>query len=207
MGIFEGSAFDGPDPVTVAARWLAEAAATEPNDPNAMQLATVDADGLPDVRTVLLKGIEPPEGGTPGAFVFYTNYESAKSRQIEAAGGRCAFVLHWKSLRRQVRVRGVAAKEDGAKADAYYASRGLDSRLGAWASRQSRPLESRAALMAAVAKAGLAHGTNPARPPFWGGWRIVPTQMELWADGTARLHDRFRYDWTGEGWTSQRLNP
>ena len=202
MGIFDGS-----DPVTVAARWLEEAAAGEPNDPNAMQLATVDADGLPDARTVLLKEIEPPESGRPGAFLFYTNYESDKSRQIEAAGGRCAFVLHWKSLRRQVRVRGAASREDGAKADAYYASRGLDSRLGAWASRQSRPLESRAALMGAVEEARARFGDDPPRPPFWGGWRIVPSHVELWADGAARLHDRFRYDWTGGGWTSQRLNP
>ena len=199
--------FEGPDPVTVAARWLAEAEATEPNDPNAMQLATVDADGLPDVRTVLLKEIEMPEGGAPGAFLFYTNYEGAKSVQIEAARGRCAFVMHWKSLHRQVRVRGIAAREDGAKADAYYASRGLDSRLGAWASAQSRPLARRADLMAAVAKAGLAHGTNPPRPPHWGGWRIVPSQIELWADGAHRLHDRFRYDRAPEGWTRQRLNP
>ena len=201
------SVFDGPDPVTVAERWLEEASATEPNDPNAMQLATVDADGLPDVRTVLLKEIEKPQKGTAGAFLFYTNYESAKSRQIEAAGGRCAFVLHWKSLRRQVRVRGVATREDGAKADGYYASRGLDSRLGAWASRQSRPLERRETLMEAVEEVRARFGDEPPRPPHWGGWRIRPEQVELWADGAHRLHDRFLYDWTGEGWTSQRLNP
>ena len=201
------SIFDGPDPVTVAARWLEEAAAEEPNDPNAMQLATVDDGGLPDVRTVLLKEIELPEAGGPGAFLFYTNYASAKSRQIEAAGGRCAFVLHWKSLRRQVRVRGTATREDGAKADAYYASRGLDSRLGAWASRQSEPLEDRAALMARLDELRARLGDDPPRPPFWGGWRIVPSQVELWADGAHRLHDRFRHDWTGAGWTARRLNP
>ena len=217
--------FAGDDPVNVAARWLEEAAKLEPGDPNAMQLATVDAGGMPDVRTVLLKEIEGPSGAVPGAsqapgaspaqgaprapgaFLFYTNYEGAKSVQLAETGGRCAFVLHWKSLRRQVRVRGIAAREDGARADAYYASRGIDARLGAWASAQSRPLASRAALMAEVAKAAARHGTAPARPPHWGGWRIVPSQMELWADGAARLHDRFHYDWDGAAWTRQRLNP
>ena len=199
--------FAGADPVTVAARWLREAEGTEPEDPNAMQLATVDARGMPDVRTVLLKEIERPEEDRPGAFLFYTNYEGAKSVQLGEAGGRCAFVLHWKSLRRQVRARGVAVREEGAKADGYYASRGIDSRLGAWASAQSRPLESREALMREVEAARAAHGEAPRRPPHWGGWRIVPAQMELWADGAARLHDRFRYDWDGRGWSRARLNP
>ena len=199
--------FAGDDPVAIAARWLAEAEATEPEDPNAMQLATVDADGLPDVRTVLVKAIEPASGSAPGAFVFYTNYEGAKSVQLAETGGRCAFVLHWKSLRRQVRVRGDATREDGPAADAYYASRGLQSRLGAWASAQSRPLESREALEAAVEAARAAHGDAPPRPPHWGGWRIVPRTVELWADGPARLHDRFRYERAGAGWSRHRLNP
>ena len=199
--------FEGVDPVAIAARWLGEAEESEPEDPNAMQLATVGEGGMPDVRTVLLKEIEPASSDAPGAFLFYTNYEGAKSAQIEAAGGRCAFVLHWKSLRRQVRVRGTATREDGAKADAYYASRGLPSRLGAWASAQSRPLASRAALEAEVARIAALHGDAPPRPPHWGGWRIVPAQMELWADGPARLHDRFRYDRAGAGWTRARLHP
>lgn len=199
--------FEGDDPVAVAARWLAEAEGAEPEDPNAMQLATVDGAGMPDVRTVLLKEIEPAARGAPGAFVFYTNYEGAKSAQLAQSEGRCAFVLHWKSLRRQVRVRGRAAREDGATADAYYASRGIDSRLGAWASAQSRPLASREALMEEVARAAARHGESPPRPPHWGGWRIVPGQMELWADGPARLHDRFRYDWDGAAWSRARLAP
>ena len=199
--------FEGADPVAIAARWLREAEASEPEDPNAMQLATVDADGMPDVRTVLLKEIEPAAGGAPGAFVFYTNFEGAKSVQLGGSGGRCAFVMHWKSLRRQVRVRGTATREEGPAADAYYASRGLQSRLGAWASAQSRPLESREALLAEVERVAARHGDAPPRPPFWGGWRIVPAQMELWADGAARLHDRFRYDRDGAGWSRTRLNP
>ncbi|PRY95070.1 pyridoxamine 5'-phosphate oxidase [Hasllibacter halocynthiae] len=197
--------FAGPDPVAIAARWLEEAGPLEPNDPNAMQLATVDEAGMPDVRTVLLKEIEED----PGAFLFYTNYEGAKARQIEAAGGRCAFVMHWKSLRRQVRVRGVAAREDGAKADAYYASRPLGSRIGAWASPQSRPVEGRDELAALVEAADRAHGDDPARPPHWGGYRIAPQEIELWADGESRLHDRFRFTRPAEdaGWRWTRLGP
>lgn len=196
--------FEGDDPFAIARRWLDEATGTEPNDPNAIALATVDAEGLPDVRMVLLKEIEP---GPQGAFVFYTNYDSAKGRQITETG-KAAFVMHWKSLRRQVRVRGTVTREEGAQADAYYASRALESRIGAWSSRQSQPLESRGALMAEVARQGLRHGLSPKRPPFWGGFRITPVQIEFWADGAFRLHDRFR--WTrGEtgGWDVVRLQP
>ena len=182
--------FAGDDPFAIARAWLAEAERTEPNDPNAIALATVDADGLPDVRMVLLKEIEG--AGADGAFVFYTNFESAKGCQIEATGV-AAFVLHWKSLRRQVRARGTVTREEGPQADAYYASRALQSRIGAWASRQSQPLDSRATLMAEVARQGLRHGVNPARPPFWGGFRITPIEIEFWADGAFRLHDRFRW--------------
>ena len=142
-----------------------------------------------------------------GAFVFYTNYDSAKGVQI-AETGKAAFVLHWKSLRRQLRVRGTVTREEGAKADAYYASRALESRIGAWSSRQSQPLESRGALMAEVARQGLRHGLNPARPPFWGGFRIAPVQIEFWADGAFRLHDRFRWTLTAERrWDVVRLQP
>ena len=197
--------FAGDDPFDIARRWLAEAEGTEPNDPNAIALATVDESGMPDVRMVLLKEIEGQ--GTDGSFVFYTNYDSAKGRQI-AASGKAAFVMHWKSLRRQIRVRGHVSKVEGAQADAYYDSRALQSRLGAWASRQSQPLESRAALVAEVAKLSLRYGTRPPRPAFWGGFRIVPAQVEFWADGAFRLHDRFRWDKEAGGrWFVQRLSP
>lgn len=194
--------FAGDDPFALARGWLAEAEVREPNDPSAMALATVDATGMPNVRMVLLKEIEAD------AFVFYTNYESVKAREIDAAG-KAAFVLHWKSLRRQIRARGTVAREDGAKADAYYRSRSLPSRLGAWASAQSRPLASRGALVAEVARLTLAKGLDPDRPPFWGGYRIAPVEIEFWADGAHRLHDRFR--WTREGpgatWSVARLSP
>lgn len=194
--------FAGDDPFAIARRWLAEAEGTEPNDPNAIALATVDADGLPNVRMVLLKDIED------AAFVFYTNYGSAKGQEIEQAG-KAAFVLHWKSLRRQVRVRGLVTREDGAAADTYFASRSLQSRLGAWASRQSQPLESRGALVAEVAKVTVTRGPVPSRPPFWGGFRITPLEIEFWADGAFRLHDRFQWrrDRATGPWTVRRLNP
>ena len=189
-------------PFVIAQAWLAEAEKTEPNDPNAIALASVDADGLPNVRMVLLKEIEA------AAFVFYTNYTSAKAREVEGAG-KAAFVLHWKSLRRQIRVRGLVSREEGPQADAYYASRSLKSRLGAWASQQSQPLSSRGALMAEVARVTAEQGLNPRRPPFWGGFRIVPLEIEFWADGAFRLHDRFRWSRpTPENpWEIYRLNP
>ncbi|WP_226621455.1 pyridoxamine 5'-phosphate oxidase [Alloyangia pacifica] len=197
-----GGIFAGDDPFVIAQRWLTEAEATEPNDPNAIALSTVDSQGMPNVRMVLLKEIEE------NAFVFYTNYESAKAEEI-LGSSKAAFVLHWKSLRRQVRVRGHVLKEDGPQADAYYASRSLKSRLGAWASKQSRPLASRASLMAEVAKITATKGPNPPRPDFWGGFRILPVEIEFWADGAFRLHDRFvwrRTSVSGE-WTVTRLNP
>jgi pyridoxamine 5'-phosphate oxidase len=194
--------FAGEDPFAIARAWLAEAEPKEPNDPNAIALATVDPAGLPNVRMVLLKDIEAD------AFVFYTNYTSRKGQEIEASG-KAAFVLHWKSLRRQVRVRGVTEREEGPLADEYYASRSLKSRLGAWASAQSQPLSSRGALMADVAKITAIHGTNPARPAFWGGIRIRPLEIEFWADGAFRLHDRFRWSRSGiaDDWKIERLNP
>jgi pyridoxamine 5'-phosphate oxidase len=194
--------FAGDDPFAIARTWLAEAEPREPNDPNAIALATVDQAGLPNVRMVLLKDIEAD------AFVFYTNYTSRKGQEIEASG-KAAFVLHWKSLRRQVRVRGVTEREEGPQADAYYASRSLKSRLGAWASAQSQPLASRGALMADVARITAIHGPNPARPVFWGGIRIRPLEIEFWADGAFRLHDRFRWSRSGiaDKWQIERLNP
>jgi pyridoxamine 5'-phosphate oxidase len=197
-----GGIFAGDDPFAIARAWLAEADASEPNDPNAIALATVDADGMPNARMVLLKGIET------GAFVFYTNYESVKGTELDGAG-RAAFVMHWKSLRRQIRARGTVEREVGPQADAYYRSRSLPSRLGAWASRQSRPLKSRGYLMAEVAKVAALKGLNPERPPFWGGYRLTPVEIEFWADGAHRLHDRFR--WTREApdatWAVARLSP
>ena len=194
--------FAGDNPFDIARSWLAEAEKTEPNDPNAIAIATVDPEGLPNVRMVLLKEI------ADDAFVFYTNYDSAKGQEI-AASGKAAFVMHWKSLRRQVRVRGAVTRDEGPGADAYYASRNIQSRLGAWASRQSQPLSSRGALMAEVAKITALKGPNPPRPPFWGGFRISPVEIEFWADGAFRLHDRFRWRREGPGaaWDIQRLNP
>lgn len=194
--------FAGADPFEISRRWLAEAQNSELNDPNAMALSTVDADGLPNARMVLLKEIEAD------AFVFYTNYNSAKAQEIEQAG-KAGFVMHWKSLRRQLRVRGIVSREEGPKADAYYASRSLKSRLGAWASAQSQPLASRTKLMADVAKVTAQHGPSPKRPPFWGGYRIDPVEIEFWADGAFRLHDRFvwRRVSVSSDWQITRLNP
>ncbi len=194
--------FAGDNPFALAQSWLDAAAQAEPNDPNAMALSTVDGDGMPNARMVLLKEIEAD------AFVFYTNYGSAKAQEIDATG-KAAFVMHWKSLRRQIRVRGDVSREDGAQADAYFCSRSLQSRLGAWASAQSQPLESRAALMAKVAKLTVSKGINPPRPPFWGGYRIIPREIEFWADGAYRLHDRFcwRRNTPSEEWSVERLNP
>jgi len=196
-GIFAGS-----DPISIIRTWLAEAEKSEPNDPNAIALSTVDPSGMPNARMVLLKDIEDD------AFVFYTNYGSAKANEIESAG-KAAFVMHWKSLRRQVRVRGIVTREEGDKADAYYHSRSLKSRLGAWASDQSKPLDARSTLVAEVAKVTASKGVNPNRPPFWGGFRIAPLEIELWADGPFRLHDRFKWSRSGlsESWDTVRLYP
>ncbi|RVT81586.1 pyridoxamine 5'-phosphate oxidase [Rhodobacteraceae bacterium CCMM004] len=196
------SIFDATDPFALTRTWMEDAAKSEPNDANAMALATVDAEGLPNVRIVLIKDIEDD------AFVFYTNFESAKGRELDA-NGKAALVVHWKTTRRQVRVRGTVTREDGAVADAYYASRPLDSRLGAWASRQSEPLDSRETLIDRVEAARAEHGTDPARPPFWGGYRIRPESFEFWSDGAYRLHDRevWRRDPATGGWTAQRLYP
>ncbi len=202
-GIFAGS-----DPFAIARAWLTEAEGREINDPNAIALSTVDADGMPNARMVLLKEIEGLDAPSGGAFIFYTNYGSVKAQEIERAG-KAAFVMHWKSLRRQIRVRGLVEREDGPQADAYYASRSLKSRLGAWASRQSDPLSSRAILMAEVAKVTASQGPDPSRPPFWGGLRIKPLEIEFWADGAFRLHDRFRWRRAGldQFWDISRLNP
>lgn len=194
--------FAGEDPFAITRSWLDEARETELNDPDAVALSTVDADGLPNVRVVLMRRIEED------AFVFFTNWDSAKGQEI-ASAGKAAFVFHWKSLRRQVRVRGIATRDDGPVSDEYYAGRALQSRIGAWASEQSRPLENRATLLARVAKLGVKHGANPPRPPFWGGIRIQPLEFEFWADGAFRLHDRFRWrrQDLSHPWQIDRLNP
>lgn len=194
--------FSGEDPFAIARSWLAEAEQSELNDPNAIALATVDETGLPNSRMVLLKEIEDE------AFVFYTNYGSVKAQELDQAG-KAAFVMHWKSLRRQIRVRGTIIREDGPQADEYYKSRSLKSRLGAWASKQSQPLDSRGTLMAKVAKVTAAKGSNPDRPPFWGGYRLVPVEIEFWADGAFRLHDRFRWRRHNAAaeWEVLRLHP
>lgn len=194
--------FAGEDPFALARAWHAEATVTEPNDPDAVALATVDAQGMPNVRIVLLRDIEA------AAFTFYTNYTSQKAQEIEGAG-KAAIVFHWKSLRRQIRVRGIVAREDGAQADAYFASRGLKSRLGTWASAQSQPIADRGVLMGRLDQATAQFGGAPPRPPHWGGFRITPVEIEFWADGDARLHDRFR--WTratvADAWKIERLSP
>jgi len=194
--------FAGENPFEIARAWLAEAQESEPNDPNAIALSTVDKNGLPNARMVLLKAIED------GSFVFYTNYGSAKAEEIDQSG-MAAFVMHWKSLRRQIRVRGTVEREDSKPADEYYESRSLKSKLGAWASKQSQPLTSRASLMAEVAKVTATHGSSPERPPFWGGYRITPVEIEFWADGAFRLHDRFKWTKNAEnsGWDVIRLSP
>ena len=191
------------EPFDLFRQWFADAKASEPNDPNAMALATVDPQGMPDVRMVLMKGYD--EQG----FVFYTNTGSAKGTQL-LASRKAAIVFHWKSLHRQVRVRGPIEQVSDAEADAYFQSRPRDSRIGAWASQQSRPLESRFALEKAVAvnAAKYAVGTVP-RPPHWTGFRIMPVAIEFWHDRPFRLHDRItfsRAEPNGD-WTKHRLYP
>jgi pyridoxamine 5'-phosphate oxidase len=202
-----GGIFATEDPYALARAWLAEAEASEPEDANAVALATADTYGMPNVRMVLLKEVE--ESQVRGGFVFYTNFDSAKGQELKA-NAKAAMVFHWKSLRRQVRLRGVVEIVPAKQADAYYASRAYQSRIGAWASRQSRPLANRRTLLAEVAKVAAKYPRNPPRPEHWGGYRIRPTEIEFWANGDFRLHDRFR--WTrlkpdSASWTVQRLNP
>ncbi|ODT56532.1 MAG: pyridoxamine 5'-phosphate oxidase [Methylobacterium sp. SCN 67-24] len=201
-GLKSGDFTESAEPFRLFAAWLQDATASEPNDPTAVALATVDTDGLPDVRMVLLKGFD--EQG----FVFYTNFESAKGREILATM-KAAMCFHWKSLRRQVRVRGPVEIVTNAEADAYFASRPRGSRIGAWASKQSRPLESRFALEKAVAEYTARHaiGEIP-RPSYWSGFRIVPSQIEFWHDRPFRLHDRIVFTRNAEGgWGKDRLYP
>lgn len=192
---------EAADPIALFGEWLGAAEASEPNDPNAMALATVDGDGLPDVRMVLLKGFDAT------GFTFFTNFESAKGTEL-LANPKAALCFHWKSLRRQVRIRGLVSIVAAEEADAYFRTRARGSRIGAWASRQSRPLESRFALEKAVATytAKYAVGEIP-RPDYWSGFRLAPLQIEFWKDGAFRLHDRVRFVRAGESWERTRLYP
>lgn len=191
------------EPFKLFSEWFDEAKAKEINDPNAMALATVDGDGLPNVRMVLMKDYDA------AGFVFYTNYESQKGQEL-LASGKAALLFHWKSLRRQVRVRGPVETVSAAEADAYFATRPRGSRVGAWASKQSRPLESRFALESAVAQYGLKFGLSDIpRPDHWSGFRLRPCRIEFWHDRPFRLHDRieFRRDSEAAPWTKIRMYP
>jgi len=208
MGPQAGDFATAGEPFALFEAWFAEAQAHEPNDAEAMALASVDAAGMPNVRMVLLKGVDTVDHPARG-FVFYTNLESAKGVEL-LASRKAALCFHWKSLRRQVRVRGDVSRASEAEADAYFATRARGSRLGAWASQQSRPLESRFALEKAVAAvtAQYPFGDIP-RPPYWSGFRITPVEMEFWHDRPFRLHERiaFRRAGTSEAWAKQRLYP
>ncbi|MBS0386056.1 MAG: pyridoxamine 5'-phosphate oxidase [Proteobacteria bacterium] len=191
------------EPFALFERWFKEAAEKEPSDPNGMALATADASGFPDVRMVLLKGFDRL------GFVFYSNAESAKGRELEA-NPRAALCFHWKSLRRQVRVRGVVEAVSGAEADAYFRSRDRGARLGAWASQQSRPLEDRHALEKRIAEYAAKFGLGEVpRPAYWRGWRVVPLAIEFWRDRPFRLHDRLAFERSSAEapWVKRRLYP
>lgn len=193
--------FERDEPVGLFTDWLTDASDHEPNDANAMALSTVDVDGVPDSRMVLLKDVDGR------GFTFYSNRESAKGLQL-AAAPHAALLFHWKTLRRQVRVRGAVEAVSLEEADAYFASRARESRIGAWASDQSRPLDGRAELEAAVAReTARFDGREVERPERWTGWRVVPQTVEFWRDRPFRLHDRLRFTRDGEGWTRTRLQP
>lgn len=190
------------DPIGLFQSWMAEARAAEPNDSNAMSLATVDADGHPDVRIVLLKGVD--EAG----FTFFTNLESAKGVQL-AAQPSAALGFHWKTLRRQVRIRGSVTRVSDGEADTYFASRAAQSRISAAASDQSRPLADRAVFEQRIAEISTIYGDSPdiPRPDFWGGFRLAPTEIEFWQDQSFRMHDRLKLYRKGDSWVSLRLYP
>ncbi len=192
---------DAGEPFALFGQWLEDAKAKEPNDANAMTLASVDADGLPDARMVLLKDFDR------AGFVFYTNTQSAKGVELDA-NPKAALLFHWKSLRRQVRIRGEVTRVTDVEADAYFASRARQAQIGAWASDQSRPLPDRFALEKRVAEFGLKFGLGKIeRPPHWTGYRVMPSSIEFWRDRAFRLHDRVRFVRAGDGWTASKLFP
>jgi pyridoxamine 5'-phosphate oxidase len=188
------------DPLDQFRTWLDQALKAELPEPNAMTLATVGADGRPSTRVVLIKGCDAR------GIVWYTNYDSRKGREL-AAHPFAALQFHWVELERVVRIEGRVEKAGEDESDAYYASRPLDSRLGAWASPQSQVIAGRAVLVAAAAKAAVTHGLNPPRPPHWGGYRLVPDRWEFWQGRKSRLHDRLRYRQDGGQWVRERLAP
>lgn len=200
------SSLEVSDPFALFRSWLAEAEVSEPNDPTAMALATATADGRPSVRMVLLKDVVATPG-PDGGFVFYTNMESRKGEEL-TANPHAALCFHWKSLRRQVRVEGPVVPVSDAEADAYFASRARDSRIGAWASQQSRPLRARMDLEKRIAQYAARYAVGPVpRPAYWTGRRLVAERIEFWRDRPFRLHDRIVYTWDGSTWQTERLYP
>jgi pyridoxamine 5'-phosphate oxidase len=198
-----GDFTEAAEPLALFAEWFAEAVKSEPNDPTAMSLATVDENGMPDVRMVLMKGYDA------AGFVFYSHIASPKGREL-AANPKAALLFHWKSLRRQVRIRGNVSPVTAEEADAYFATRPKQAQIGAWASKQSQPLESRFAFEQAIAKVAARHviGEVP-RPPGWSGWRVAPLRFEFWHDRPFRLHDRIEFSRGAPAgaWTKTRLYP